>query len=404
MIDIDNIKKEFSFLEKGQIYLDNAATTQNPNIVLDEIYEYNKAVGNPHSNMHFFADESLKRIEDTRKTVSKFLNCESKNIIFTKSATESLNTAIFGFEDELENGDEILISILEHHANIVPFHKLIEDKKKQGIDIDLKFIYLDENNNLDYDDLKNKLNKNTKILSLTLSSNVTGEDIDFLKVKNILKEKDLDLIVILDAAQVVSHKKVNLKEFEVDALCFSAHKMYGPFGVGVLYLSDRIIEKTKPRIYGGDMILEVTEDYSEYLKDYTKFEGGTPSVDAILGLGKAIEYLEDIGYESIESYLKDITFYAKEELEKIDGIKLYSCSNPKSLISFTIDGIHSHDLATILGSKHICIRAGHHCAMPLHKYFNVAATTRVSFGIYNTKEDVDKLIKGIIAAKEIFGV
>lgn len=400
-------EEEFSYLKDiDKIYLDSAATSQKPKCVSDAIKEaYDMGAGNAHSKMHYFANTASDMIEGTRRKVAEYINADESEIVFTKSATESLNIAISSsVKNYLEEDENVLITILEHHANIVPYQEAIYDKfkekeenkdKEEVVSKYLRYANLDENYLFDYDDFERKLDENTKIIGITGCSNVTGEDIDFERINEIISRKCIKRpIIIVDATQLVAHKKVDIKKIMPDYLAFSAHKMYGPYGVGILYIRKELVKETKPLVYGGDMIEYVFEDYATYLDDMHRFEGGTQNPADIYALGSAISFIQKIQIENITKYIKGLTDYAYTKLKEIEGITIYS-NNSNSLISFTIKNIHAHDVASILDSYGIAIRAGHHCAMPLHNAIKEVSTNRVSFGIYNTKEDIDRLVDAL---------
>lgn len=415
-LEMKNItEEEFSYLKDiDKIYLDSAATSQKPKCVSDAIKEaYDMGAGNAHSKMHYFANTASDMIEGTRKKVAGYINADESEIVFTKSATESLNIAISSsVKNYLEEDENVLITILEHHANIVPYQESIYDKfkekeqeekekenenenKEEVVSKYLRYATLDENYLFDYDDFERKLDEKTKIIGITGCSNVTGEDIDFERINEIISRKCIKRpIIIVDATQLVAHKKVDVKKIMPDYLAFSAHKMYGPYGVGILYIRKELVKETKPLVYGGDMIEYVFKDYATYLDDIHMFEGGTQNPADIYALGSAISFIQKIQIENITKYLKELTDYAYAKLKEIEEITIYS-NNSNSLISFTIKNIHAHDVASILDSYGFAIRAGHHCAMPLHNAIKEVSTNRVSFGIYNTKEDIDRLVDAL---------
>lgn len=412
-LEMKNItEEEFSYLKDiDKIYLDSAATSQKPKCVSDAIKEaYDMGAGNAHSKMHYFANIATDMIEGTRKKVAEYINADESEIVFTKSATESLNIAISSsVKNYLEEDENVLITILEHHANIVPYQESIYDKfkekeqeekkenenKEEVVSKYLRYATLDENYLFDYDDFERKLDEKTKIIGITGCSNVTGEDIDFERINEIISRKCIKRpIIIVDATQLVAHKKVDIKKIMPDYLAFSAHKMYGPYGVGILYIRKELVKEIKPLVYGGDMIEYVFKDYATYLNDIHRFEGGTQNPADIYALGSAISFIQKIQIENITKYLKELTDYAYAKLKEIEEIIIYS-NNSNSLISFTIKNIHAHDVASILDSYGFAIRAGHHCAMPLHNAIKEVSTNRVSFGIYNTKEDIDRLVDAL---------
>lgn len=399
--DVNKIRKDFKFLSEEYIYLDTAATAQKPSVLIERLKEYyGKYTGNPHSeNMHHFSYIATNILDEGRSDVANFIGANKNEIIFTKSATESLNTAIFGLKDLVKDGS-ILISILEHHANLVPYQMLAKNNN-----LKLNISYLNEKNEFSYEDFENKIDENTKIIGISSCSNVTGEEIDLEKIIGIIdrKTKGKRPYIILDLSQSINHKKINLKNLNIYAAGFSAHKMYGPEGLGILYINEKYIEEISPRLYGGGMINQVFEDKASLKKGYEKFEAGSPNVAGVYALSGVIKYLNEIGMENIEKYIKDLSKYAKNELEKIKEIEIYSPKNANSLVSFNVKNIHSHDISMILDERKICIRAGHHCAMPLHEKLHANSSMRASFGIYTTKEEIDKLVDAIKDGVEFFG-
>lgn len=411
--NVQNIRKDFKYINEGYIYLDTAATSQKPKCIVDKLAEYYlKYTGNPHSeNMHHFSFIGTKILEDGKKKVAEFIGSKKEEIVFTKSATESLNAAIFGLKDLVKEG-EILISILEHHANLVPYQIIAKENN-----LKLNFSYIDaKTKEFSYEDFEEKINFKTKIIGLTSCSNVTGEEIDLEKIKKIIdkkihefeekaKNEDKEYIrpyIIIDLSQSINHKKINLEKLDIYAAGFSGHKMYGPEGIGVLYINKKYINKIKPLIYGGGMINEVFENKASYKDGMEKFEAGSPNVAGVYALTEAIKYLENIGMENIEEYIKELTKYARKKLEEIPEVEIYSPKTSTSLVSFNVRGIHSHDVSYILDQRKICIRAGHHCAMPLHQCLNAYSSMRASFGIYNTKNEIDELVSAIKYAVEFF--
>lgn len=401
IINIEKIRNEFPFLKHGlKTYFDTAATSQKPEKVINSLAAYYKEYcGNPHSRMHYFANISSQIETSSKERIAEYINGEKENIIYTKSATEALNLGISGLYNVLKDNDEILISILEHHSNIVPYQELIKKlKKEKNINVKLVYTYLDETNSFDYSDFKSKINKNTKVIGLTLSSNVTGETIDISKINNILKEKEennninTDYIKIIDATHAINHIKIDVKEIKPSLLAFSTHKIYSPYGLGICYINDKIKKIIPPLNYGGNMIEFVLEQENNILDSSIKYEGGTQNIEAIYGFGYGLDYIESIGISNIEKYIYYLTQYAIQKLKTIDNIHIFSNEKSSASVSFYTDIIHSHDLATILDIRGYCLRAGHHCAMPLHKYLNVSSTCRISFGIYNTKEEIDKFV------------
>lgn len=406
-MDIEKIRNDFSYLDakkvgKDVIYLDTAATSQKPNKVVEAVdayYKYKNA--NPHRGAHYLSWVATEAYENGRDVIKKFINAGSANeIVYTKTTTEALNLLAYSYGlDNLKAGDEILITILEHHANLVPWQMVA---KATGAK--LVYAYLKEDASLDYDDLKAKINDKTKIVSITGASNVTGEIIDVKKI--IAWAKEVGATTIVDAAQLIAHKKVDVRDLDCDFLVFSGHKIYAPMGIGVLYGKADLLDKMKPFNLGGDMIEYVYEDYSTFAKAPLKFEAGTPNVGGVIGLVEAIKYVEEIGMDYIHKHEMELTEYAYDLIKDIENIKLV---HPKSaeegaLISFTFTDIHPHDISSILDSKGIAVRSGHHCAMPLHTYLGISSTARASFAIYNTREEVEIFAKELRNVRKVMGL
>ena len=406
-MDIEKIRNDFSYLDskkvgKDVIYLDTAATSQKPNRVIEAVdayYKYKNA--NPHRGAHYLSWVATEAYENGRDVIKKFINAGSRNeIVYTKTTTEALNLLAYSYGlDNLKAGDEILITILEHHANLVPWQMVA-----MATGARLVYAYLKEDASLDYDDLKAKINYKTKIVSITGASNVTGEIIDVKKI--IAWAKEVGATTILDAAQLIAHKKVDVRDLDCDFLVFSGHKIYAPMGIGVLYGKADLLDKMKPFNLGGDMIEYVYEDYSTFAKAPLKFEAGTPNVGGVIGLVEAIKYVEEIGMDQIHAHEMELTEYAYDLIKDIENIKLV---HPKSaeegaLISFTFTDIHPHDISSILDSKGIAVRSGHHCAMPLHTYLGISSTARASFAIYNTREEVEIFAKELRNVRKVMGL
>lgn len=406
-MDIQEIRKDFSYLDKEKLereikYFDSAATTQKPNSVIEEVdnyYRYSNA--NPHRGSHYLGIQATNEYENAREVVREFINAKrSEEIVFTKNATESLNLLAYSYGlDNLKENDEILITILEHHANLVPWQMV---SKKTGAK--LVYAYLKDDYSLDYDDLKSKINHNTKIVSVTGASNVTSEIIDVKKITKWAHE--VGAISIVDGAQLVPHKKVDVLDIDCDFLAFSAHKMYAPMGVGVLYGKYELLDKMNPFLLGGEMIEYVHEQDSTFTKPPLKFEAGTPNVGGVIGLRKAIEYINSIGIDKIYEYESNLTKLCYDLIKDTENLTIYYPENSKtgSLLSFVFSDIHAHDVSTILDSTNIEVRSGHHCAMPLHEYFGISATCRASFSIYNTKEEVYNFAENFKKVRKVMGL
>lgn len=407
MIDVEKIRADFPYLDsekvgKEVIYLDTGATSQKPAYVIDAVDEYYRySNANPHRGAHFLSWKATEAYEETREVVKDFIGArKASEIVFTRSTTEALNLLAYSYGlNNLKKDDEILITILDHHANLVPWQMVA---KKTGAK--LVYAYLNEDYGLDYDDLKSKINEKTKIVSVTGASNVTGELIDSKLITKWAHE--VGAISIVDGAQLIPHVKTDVKDIDCDFLAFSGHKMFSPMGIGVLYGKYELLDKLEPFNYGGDMIEYVYEQESTFQEPPIKFEAGTPNVGGVLGLKAAIEYVEKIGMDEIFAYEHELTAYAYDLIKDIPNIKIFYPTNGKagSVISFTFTDIHPHDIATILDSKGIAVRSGHHCAMPLHGYLGISATARASFSIYNTKEEAETFARELKNVRKVMGL
>ena len=392
-------KRKFPiFKESDLIYLDNASTTHKPLNVIDCVNNvYAEANANVHTAIYNLGDKSTRLYEDSRRKVSQFINANSpKEVIFTSGATESLNLLAYSLSHDLNEDDEILITEMEHHSNIVPW-QLIAKKTKAKI----RSIPLLENGELDLSESNSLFNQKTKIVSVTHMSNVLGT-INPLKRLSDLAHK-VGAKFIVDGAQGVPHMKVNLKQIDCDFYVFSGHKMLGPTGIGVLWGKYELLNKMEPFLGGGEMIDSVTLEESTWNEVPYKFEAGTPNFVQAIGLGEAINYLEDLDMKSIEDHEKELTKFALEELNKVENIKLHgSAKNRGGVISFTLKGIHSLDLAQFLNEDNIAIRVGHHCAQPLLNKLGETSTARISFYLYNDDSDISKLCKTLKNVQSYF--
>ncbi|MEK9635069.1 MAG: cysteine desulfurase [Candidatus Woesearchaeota archaeon] len=384
------MKNEFKII-KNITYLDSASTTQKPNRVINKISEfYEKYNSNVHRGIYDLSIKSDKLFENSRNIVSRYINSDPEEIIFTRNTTESLNIIANLESKNLNKDDEVILSISDHHSNILPWQVL---SKKIGF----KLVFAELNSDYQPKIIENITNK-TKIISVSHISNVTGKEINLNNISNEIKNKKIKLI--LDAAQSASHKKIDVKKMNIDYLAFSGHKIFGPTGIGILYAKKENLENNDPLYYGGDMIKSVTKENFEYNKLPNKFESGTPNISGAIGLGESIEFVNEIGIKNINKKISELTSYAMKELSKIKNIKIYGGSN--GIISFNLEGIHSHDVAEILNQEGICIRAGHHCCMPLMNYLGINSCARISIQYYNNKSDIDKCISGLNKVEEIF--
>ena len=382
------------------IFFDNGATTQKPIQVIDAISDYYKNYNsNIHRSVYTLGDESEKIYEESKHLVKEFINANShEEIIYTSGTTESMNFIARIIEQDVEDGDEIILTYMEHHANLVPWQQLAIRKN-----LTLRFLDLDELGRININQLKELINDKTKIVSICHASNVLGNINPVYEIGSLLKDKDIYFVV--DAAQSVPHMKIDVDKMNCDFLAFSAHKMCGPTGIGVLYGKKNLLEKFDPVEFGGGMIGVVEEKSSTWAILPDKFEAGTPLLAEAAGLGATIKYLEDIGLENIESYTKELTKYLYDELSKISNIKIYGTneiSDRVSLVSFNLEGVHPHDLTSFLDEKGICIRAGHQCTQPLLGKLGTYSVARASLYFYNTKEEIDFFIQVLKETKEFF--
>lgn len=382
------------------VYLDNAATTQKPRSVINAISDYyNNHNANPHRGAYTLSVEATSLYDSAKETVKKFINANSKDeIIFTKNCTESLNLLAFSLSGFFEEGDEILLCVSEHHSNILPWMRLSKDKN-----LKLNYLYVNDEGIIPEKEYE-KINNKTKLVSIAQMSNVLGTIFPVKKISQIAHEKGA--IVVIDAAQSIPHKKVDVKDIDADFMVFSAHKMLGPMGIGVLYGKKHLLDDMPPFLLGGDMIEYVYEDHATYAEIPFKLEAGTQNVEGAIGLEAAIHYLEKIGLQNIENHEKILTEYAMQEMLKIPYINIYGPMDLEKhggIISFNVKDIHPHDVSTVLDSYGISSRAGHHCCQPLMRYMGINASVRISFYLYNSLEDIDVFIDSIKNVRKWLG-
>ncbi|API90131.1 cysteine desulfurase [Marinilactibacillus sp. 15R] len=402
----EQLKNDFAILnqivnDEPLVYLDNAATTQKPEAVLQALETYyHTSNANVHRGVHTLAERATSQYERSREVVRAFIHAsETAEVLFTRGTTTSLNWVARSFGEMIvEPEDEILISYMEHHSNIIPWQQLAKKKKAK-----LVYIELTEDGQLDLEDVKNKITDKTKIVSLTHVSNVLGVVNPIKQISDWIHEQNGYLVV--DGAQAVPHMPVDVQALDADFYAFSGHKMLGPTGIGVLYGKRALLEQMEPIEFGGEMIDFVEEQDSTWKELPWKFEAGTPNIAGAIGLAAAIRYLNNIGMDNIMQHEREIVEYIIPKLEAIDGLTLFGpkdVAHRTGVISFNIDGIHPHDVATAMDMEGVAVRTGHHCAQPLMTYLNQPATTRASFYLYNTKADADKFVEAIIATKEFF--
>ena len=407
IIDIQKIRQDFPILSrkvranKPLVYLDNASTTQKPIQVIEAIHDYyTRYNANVHRAVYQLAEEATYAFEGAREKIAKFINADREEIVFVRNATEAINLVAYAWgRENLGRDDRVLITEFEHHSNIVPWQILTQEKNAN-----LEYIRINDNGLLVLQDLHDALEKNNlKLVSISHMSNVLGTIAPINDIVKACHAKNVPVLV--DGAQSVPHMPVDVKNIDCDFMAFSAHKMLGPTGVGVLYAKKEYLEKMRPFIAGGDMIKEVHKYETKWNDLPWKYEAGTPDIADVIAFGVAIEYLSDIGMENVRAHEKELTRYALDNITGVKGIQVYGTVDVEKrggVISFNLGDIHPHDLSTILDEDGVAIRAGHHCAQPLMELLGVAATSRASFYIYNTKQEVDVLMKSLERARLIF--
>lgn len=383
------------------VYLDSAATSQKPVQVLEVIKSYYELDNsNVHRGVHTLGNRATDSYEGAREKIRKFINANStEEIIYTRGTTTSLNTVAQSYGRlNVNEGDEIVISYMEHHSNLIPWQQLAKEKGAT-----LKYLDLEQDGTITLETVRNTITDKTKIVAVTMASNVLGTINPIKEIAEIAHSHGA--VIVVDAAQAAPHMRIDVQDLDCDFLGFSGHKMCGPTGIGVLYGKKAHLENMEPIEFGGEMI-DFVDLYDSTWKELPwKFEGGTPNIAGAIGLGAAIDFLTEIGLDKIEEHEHSLVEYAISEMEKIDGVSIYGPRDPKKrcgLITFNVDGVHPHDLATVLDMNGIAVRAGHHCAQPLMKWLQCSATARASFYMYNTKEDIDRLVEGLRIAKEYF--
>ncbi len=412
---MNKYKKDFPIFKQKinghpLVYLDSAATSQKPQVVIDAVNEfYQEYNSNIHRGIYAIAEKATKRVEEVRRKVARFVSAKNlSEIVFTHGTTEGINILASSFGAHFSKNSGVLLSEMEHHSNLVPWQHYAN-----LADSPLDYLQVKEDGLLDgtvinsHGKLKKNNTNNYTVISVTHVSNVLGTINTITKIREKSIDGKKNPILIVDAAQSVPHMVVDVQKMGADFLVFSGHKMFSPTGVGILWGRKKLLSQISPFIYGSQMIREVTLETSTFEEPPAKFEPGTLPLEAIVGLGAAVDYMSEIGMNTIYTHEQNLTKYALETLTKISGLTVYGPKNAEmrsGVIAFSLDGIHPHDIAQVLAQSNICVRAGHHCAMPLHKKLGVRATVRVSFNIYNSEEDVEMLLKGIVEAKKIFSV
>ena len=403
--DVDGIRADFPILNqevhgKPLIFLDNGASAQKPRQVIDAMRDvYEAEYANVHRGAYYLSEKATERYEGARDIVQRFLNARNRQeIVFSKNVTEAINLVAYSYARRvLEPGDEIIITDMEHHSNIVPW-QLMRDER----DLVLKFVSCTDDGEFRIEDLAKLITPKTRLISLTHVSNVLGTVVPIKEVAKLAHDNGAKLMV--DGAQAVMHMPVDVQDLDCDFYAFTGHKIYGPSGIGVLYGKEELLETMPPFLAGGDMISTVSMGESTWAALPAKFEAGTPPIAQAIGLGVALEYVSSIGLEGIAAHEIDLLTHATQQLSSIDGLRIIGTAPGKtSVISFTMDCAHPHDISTIIDRAGVSVRAGHHCAQPLMERMGVPATTRASFGMYNTRDEADTLVAALDSVRELFG-
>ncbi|MCX2722814.1 cysteine desulfurase [Roseibium salinum] len=403
--DVEAIRKDFPILSrevygKPLVYLDNGASAQKPQAVIDAVTRaYSHEYANVHRGLHYLSNTATDNYEAAREKVRRFLNAKSVDeVVFTKSTTEAINLVSYGLgPDYFGEGDEIVLSIMEHHSNIVPWHF---HRERQGAK--LKWVYVREDGSFDLDAFADTLSDRTKLVAITHMSNVLGTVVPVKEVCRIAHERGIPVLV--DGSQAAVHMPVDVQDIDCDYYVFTGHKVYGPSGIGVLWGKPERLEALRPFNGGGEMILDVTEDLVTYNHPPHRFEAGTPPIVQAIGLGAALDYMDGLGRENIARHEADLKDYAHQKLREINSLRIFGDAPDKgAIIAFEIEGAHAHDVATIIDRAGVAVRAGTHCAQPLLARYGVTSTCRASFGLYNTRAEIDALHEALLKAQSFFG-
>ena len=402
--DIDAIRRDFPILSKevyGKplVYLDNGASAQKPRAMLDAIQKaYSEDYANVHRGLHFLSNKATEEFEAARGKVSDFLNAPSaEEIVFTRSATEAINLVAYGYGmNEIGEGDEIVLTIMEHHSNIVPWHFIREKKGAK-----LVFVPVEEDGSIDVAAFERAITPRTKMIATTHMSNVLGTVVDVKAVCAMAHAKGIPVLV--DGSQAAVHLPVDVQDLDCDFYVFTGHKVYGPTGIGILYGKREMLERTRPFNGGGEMIVEVTEDAVTYNAPPHRFEAGTPPIVQAIGLGASLDYMQRIGREAIAAHEETLRDYAHERLRAVNSLRIYGEAPGKgAIVSFDLEGIHAHDISMVIDREGVAVRAGTHCAQPLLKRYGATSTCRASFGMYNTTDEIDRLAEALEKARRFF--
>lgn len=402
--DVDAVRKDFPILSrlvygKPLVYLDNGASAQKPQAVIDAVtHAYSQECANVHRGLHFLSNAATDAYENAREIVKRFINAPSvDNVVFTKSTTEAINTVAYGYGmPHLGAGDEIVVTIMEHHSNIVPWHFL---RERQGVK--LVWVGVDDQGNFDLDDFRTALTDRTRLVAITHMSNVLGTVVDVKEVCRIAHERGVK--VLIDGSQSAVHMPIDVQDIDCDWYAITGHKLYGPSGIGVLYGKTEALKAMQPFMGGGEMIVDVSEDAVTYNDPPHRFEAGTPPIVQAIGLGAALEYMERLGRDRIAAHEAELAAYASAKLSAVNALRLIGTAPGKGAIfAFEIEGIHAHDISMLIDRSGVAVRAGTHCAQPLLKRFGATSTCRASFGLYNTKGEIDVLVEALDKARAFF--
>ena len=402
--DVEAVRRDFPILsrtvyDKPLVYLDNGASAQKPKAMIDAVsHAYANEYANVHRGLHFLSNAATDAYENAREIVTRFLNAPSvDNVVFTKSTTEAINTVAYGYgQPFIGEGDEIVITIMEHHSNIVPWHFL---RERQGAKI--VWVGVDDQGNFDLDDFRKALTDRTKLVAIAHMSNVLGTVVDVKEVCRIAHERGVK--VLIDGSQAAVHMPVDVQDIDCDWYVMTGHKLYGPSGIGVLYGKSEALNAMQPFMGGGEMIVDVSEDAVTYNDPPHRFEAGTPPIVQAIGLGASLEYMEKLGRERIAAHEADLTAYASERLSAVNALRLIGTAPGKGAIfAFEIEGIHAHDVSMLIDRSGVAVRAGTHCAQPLLKRFGATSTCRASMGLYNTRAEIDVLVEALEKARAFF--
>ena len=402
---IDQIRSDFPILSrevhgKPLVYLDNGASAQKPKAVIDAVnHVYSHEYSNVHRGLHHLSNATTEAYEAAREKLRAFLNAPNVDeIVFTKGTTEAINLVAYGWAiKHLKEGDEIVLTIMEHHSNIVPWHFL-----RERMGVKLKWVYVNEDGSFNMENFKDALSEQTKLVAITHMSNVLGTVVPLKEVCSIAHERGIP--VLADGSQSAVHIPVDVQDLDVDFYCVTGHKLYGPSGIGALYGKMEYLKDMQPYQGGGEMILDVMEEEVTYAEPPHRFEAGTPPIAQAIGLGHALDYMESIGRDAIAAHENDLRDYAQEQLSKINSLRIYGNAPDKGAIfSFELEGIHAHDVSMVIDRSGVAVRAGTHCAQPLLQKYGVTSTCRASFAMYNTRQEVDVLVEALEKARSFFG-